>query len=149
PFTGAHVQPEVLVWASPVAPINDPSVFLLDWVRESLSGSADDRPPTRRLYVSRQGASRKVANERELYAALEPLGFEFVVPGRLAFGEQVRLFSEARVAVGPHGANFVNGIFSGQLTVLEFFQPAHVNWSICGVLSGVGHDHWHLHCPAV
>jgi hypothetical protein len=148
PFTGAHVQPEVLVWASPVAPINDPSAFLLDWVRSSLS-APNPKHPRRRLYVSRKGASRNVINERELYKALEPLGFEYVEPGSLPFPEQVQVFTQAQVAVGSHGANFVNGIFSPHMTVVEFFQPAHVNWSICGVLSGVGHEHWNILCQPV
>jgi capsular polysaccharide biosynthesis protein len=132
-----------------VAPINEPSRFLLDWVRDSLAAPAANRLPARRLYLSRSGSSRKVANEPELYAALEPHGFEFVQPGELPFREQVRLFSQTRMAVGPHGANFAGGIFSPRMTALEFFQPAHVNWSVCAILSGVGHEHWHLHCPSV
>jgi capsular polysaccharide biosynthesis protein len=104
-------------------------------VRSSLS-ARNPKHPRRRLYVSRKGASRNVINERELYKALEPLGFEYVEPGSLPFPEQVQVFTQAQVAVGSHGANFVNGIFSPHMTVVEFFQPAHVNWSMWGTSIG-------------
>jgi capsular polysaccharide biosynthesis protein len=147
PFTGQHVQPDVLVWVSPLSPINHPTSYMLDWVRTSL-GTLPRDPPTRRFYVTRTG-TRRVVNEVELFAALEPLGFEFVVPEARSFQEQVELFAQARVLVGPHGSNFVNGMFSPKLSALECFQPAHVNWGVYGVLCGVGHEHWNLLCPAV
>ena len=43
-------------------------------------------------------------------------------------------FGQARVAIGPHGSNFVNGVFSDRLSVVEFFQPEHVNWGVYSVL---------------
>jgi hypothetical protein len=147
PFTGQHVQPDVLVWPSPLSPINHPTSFMLDWLRTSL-GTLPASPPTRRFYVTRAG-TRRAVNEAELFAALEPLEFEFVLPEERSFEEQVKLFAQARVLVGPHGSNLVNGMFSPKLSVLECFQPGHVNWGVYGVLCGVGHEHWNLLCPPV
>ncbi|MBP2316545.1 glycosyltransferase family 61 protein [Azospirillum soli] len=68
---------------------------------------------TRKLYVSRRdAASRRIHNEAELAATLEAAGFETVVPSHLPFAEQHRLFAEASVIVGPHGAGLTNMLFA-------------------------------------
>jgi capsular polysaccharide biosynthesis protein len=147
PYAGEHVQADELVWAAPLAPINEPSSFLLEWVKSSLCPL--DEEPSRLLYVSREGGTRRAVNEAAIFGALKPLGFEFVLPEHLSFTEQVRLFAQARVAVGPHGSNFVNAIFSRHMSVVEFFQPAHVNWGVYSVLCAAGQDHWNLLCDPV
>lgn len=147
PFTGQHIQADELVWAAPLAPINEPSSFLLDWVRRSLSRF--DERPHRRIYVSRAGGTRKAANEPEVYGALEPLGFEFVLPEKLPFSDQVRLFAQTRLAVGPHGSNFVGAVWGQRMSVFEFFQPAHVNHGVYSVLCAAGVDHWNILCEPV
>jgi capsular polysaccharide biosynthesis protein len=144
PFTGEHLQIENLVWAAPLAPINEPSSFLLEWVRENLGPHESE--PERMFYVSRAGGTRNVANEREVFEALAPLGFEFLLPESLPFQEQLRTFASAKLLVGPHGSNFVNAIFSRHLSVLEFFQPSHVNWGVYTILCAAGQDHWNIMC---
>ena len=47
-----------------------------------------------------------------MIAALGPYGFEPIVPGRMSFREQIRVFSEASVVVGPHGAALTNLVFA-------------------------------------
>jgi capsular polysaccharide biosynthesis protein len=150
PYAGEHVEAEELVWVAPLSPLNSPTTFLIRWLRDALGGEpAAGREQSRLLYVSRRGGTRKAANEQELFAALEPLGFEFVLPEDHAFADQIRLFAQAKALVGPHGSQFVNGIFSRRLSVLECFQPAHVNYLVYNHLCAAGHDHWHLLCPPV
>jgi len=92
--------------------------------------------PKRRLYLARS-QSRRVINQ----AALQPLrdrwGFE-TVPEGLSFAEQVSLFSEAAVLLGPHGAAFANLVFCAPGTqVLEFFAPSYIShfyWRLTGQL---------------
>jgi capsular polysaccharide biosynthesis protein len=149
PFSGEHVEAEELVWVAPLSPLNSPTSFLISWLRERLGAGGAGLEPNRLLYVSRKGGTRKALNEAEFFAAVEPLGFEFVLPEDLSYADQVKLFAEAKVMVGPHGSQFVNGIFSRHLSVLECFQPAHVNWLVYNHLCAAGHDHWHLLCPSV
>jgi capsular polysaccharide biosynthesis protein len=66
-------------------------------------------PPRELLFLSRRDAKvRLLLNEREIEAALAPLGFVTVVPGEMSVREQVWRFSNARVIVGAHGASFGN-----------------------------------------
>jgi capsular polysaccharide biosynthesis protein len=101
--------------------------------------------PSRRLYLKRSH-TRKVVNDRELLDLLEPRGFEAIEPDTLTLRDQVALFAEAAVAVGPHGAAFSNGIFSSALEVLELYQPRHINSSTLCALAAAGHRHWSLLC---
>ncbi|HYG89660.1 MAG TPA: glycosyltransferase family 61 protein [Azospirillum sp.] len=98
--------------------------FTLDLLRKMLR-PAGRGPGTRMLYVSRHDArNRRVRNDEELFAALETWGFERVMPGELSFAEQERLFTEARVIVGAHGAGLTNLLFAGPHTTLIELCPA-------------------------
>jgi hypothetical protein len=143
PFTGHHLHVEELVWPAPLAPVGRPSPASIGWLRARLGMPA--AVPSRRLYLKRSH-TRRVVNHRELLELLEPRGFEVIEPDRLTVGDQVALFAEAAVAVGPHGAAFANGIFSSQLEVLELYQPHHVNSSTLCALAAAGHHHWSLLC---
>ena len=66
--------------------------------------------PTRKIYLARRGA-RNIVGSDEIEEALQNIGFECIDTGRLGFEEQVRLFSECVMIVGPLGAAFTNVIF--------------------------------------
>jgi capsular polysaccharide biosynthesis protein len=84
---------------------------LADWYRARLWGK-DAGKARRRLYLRRgAGLRRRVLNEDELLAALEPHGFVSVQPERLSFEEQVDLFSQAEIVVAPVGAALTNMLF--------------------------------------
>ncbi|WP_188261617.1 glycosyltransferase 61 family protein [Azospirillum tabaci] len=66
----------------------------------------------RRIFISRRDSDcPRITNEAVFAAALERFGFETVVLGERSFAEQVRLFKEAEVVIGAHGAGLVNGGF--------------------------------------
>ncbi len=66
----------------------------------------------RRLFVSRSLAiARRLLNEDEVVARLQPLGFERLQAETMSFGDQVRSFSSAEIVVGPHGAGLANTVF--------------------------------------
>ncbi|MCC7250360.1 glycosyltransferase 61 family protein, partial [Hyphomicrobium sp.] len=68
---------------------------------------------SRRIYVPRRGAKyRELINEPEIMAFFEREGFEVVYPEKLSFEEQVRVFSEAAMIVGPSGAGMTNILFA-------------------------------------
>ena len=108
-----------------------PSPALADyagWLGARLRAEEREEPSpgTRRLFVSRSGASsRRVANEAEIAPLLADREFEIVEPGRMSVRDQVALFSEARLVVGPHGAGLTNLLFAKPGTgVVEIFAAS-------------------------
>ena len=100
---------------------------------------------TRRLYISRQKNRRRIVNQSEIEPILREFGFEEVFCENLSFLDQVRMFSEAEVIFGPHGAGTINAMFAPEGAMLiEAYNPqvwdhaAHRVASICGV------RHFHL-----
>ena len=82
-----------------------------------------------KLYITRENATRRrVSNEGELWAQLEPRGFVKLRLEELTWREQVAAFAAARVVVSPHGAGLANVVFCRPGTrVVEFFNRAYVN----------------------
>ena len=76
--------------------------------------------------------TRRVENEAELLAALEPLGFEAIDPGALSPAEQVRAFAEAECIVGPHGAGLTNLAFASAGAPSWRSSPATTSTSASG-----------------
>mgnify|MGYP002777179442 CR=1 FL=1 len=68
---------------------------------------------TRRIWVSRRDAqSRFLLDEDAILQRLASLGFELVCPGELDFAAKVKVFSEAQMIVGPHGASLTHVVFA-------------------------------------
>lgn len=88
----------------------------IEWLRHRLMvpGEAEARQDGgRRLYVSRADASRRrLLNEHELISALASYEFEVIVPGEMSFRDQIRIFSQASLVVGCHGAALTNLVFA-------------------------------------
>ncbi len=107
-----------------------PSMRDLQWVRNRMrqnvspgSGSFGDR-----IFISRADAPRRrLHNRREVLEVLEEYAFEVYEPGRLSFSDQVRLFSNAEMVVGPYGAGLSNVIFGEDPTLLEMVLDAEEN----------------------
>ena len=139
---GEHVRADALVVPSlPDDQLRTPP-WIVPWLRaQFLPG--DIRPPHRRLYVSRGQTkhTRRVENEAEVLAVLEPFGFEAVDPGALAPAEQVRAFAEAEYIVGPHGAGLTNLAFAAPgAAVVELFAGDYVNecfWALASTVEGL------------
>lgn len=72
-----------------------------------------------RIIISRKYAQgRKVINENELISSLEPYGFKSYILERMTFDEQLSLFSDASIVVGPHGAGLSNILFCKPGTII-------------------------------
>ncbi len=89
----------------------------------------DGRPGALLLYVSRRDTKkRKLDNEEDLERALESIGVQPIVPSEVSLDEQIRLFSMARLVVGPHGAGMTNIVFCHPGTLVYELHPnIHLN----------------------
>lgn len=75
-----------------------------------------------RIFTSRQGhGSRKIVNYDEVKEVLKEFDITPVRPEELPINDQIRLFDQADIIVGPFGANLTNIIFSEDSTVVEIF----------------------------
>jgi capsular polysaccharide biosynthesis protein len=138
----AHVRADKLVVPSlPDDRLRTPP-WIVPWLRAQFLPD-DILPPHRRLYVTRGQArhTRRVENEADLLAELEPLGFEVVDPGALSAADQVRAFAEAECIVGPHGAGLTNLAFASPgAAVVELFARDYVNecfWALASTVEGL------------
>jgi hypothetical protein len=112
---------------SPLSTTADVSPLAMQWLDEHFAPAA---PMGRRLYISRGDAPiRYVAQEAQVSAMLEQeFGFETIVMSRVPLEDQVRMFREASVIVGSHGAAFSHLAFAPRgAAVLELFQDGHFN----------------------
>jgi len=89
-------------------------------------------------------------NEDQVLAALAPYGFERYCLEDLSVTEQLCLFAESVLLVGPHGAGFTNLVAcSSQATIIEF-MPRPGDFSHYYAMADIlGLRHGHLlarHC---
>jgi hypothetical protein len=81
-----------------------------------------------RIYISRRDASRSLESEAQLEDLLAADGFTIIRPQALTWHEQIALFQNAAVVVGPHGAGLSNLTFTppGAL-LIEITNGHHYN----------------------
>jgi|SoiMethySBSTD1v2_1073268.scaffolds.fasta_scaffold12178_10 glycosyl transferase family 61 len=132
-FTNA-VQVDRLYYPGLLSPTGHTSPHAIRWLRDTFRPHLSTRKPFRRLYVTRRDTRRRILNEDEIVEFLLPHGFEVVCPGDMSIFDQVSLFSEAQVIVGPHGAGLTNIVFCPEgATVVELFGSNYINgcfWAI-------------------
>jgi hypothetical protein len=98
----------------------------------------------RRIYVSRQDARsiRRLLNEAELIDRLRAEGFAIVVPSALSAAEEVTVFRDARLIVGPLGAGLYNTLFTRPgANVIALSDPHYVMEWLPQVARLRGHTH--------
>ncbi|PCJ83784.1 MAG: hypothetical protein COA52_18365 [Hyphomicrobiales bacterium] len=113
---------------------------------------AEEVIPTRRIYISRNKAlMRHIENEEQIFPILEKYGFEIVHFETLTFSEQVKLMSECKTLIGPHGAGFVNMMFMPKNGNVMEIHPmdAKVNNCFFTLASAMKHNHFYIMADTV
>jgi capsular polysaccharide biosynthesis protein len=95
-----------------------------------MKGFAPVSHPFRLVYISRSRAKRRrISNEDEVFALLKLKGFQKVNLEELKLMDQVKLFQEARIVVGCHGAGLANIMFMQKnQTVIELKSNNNNYW---------------------
>jgi capsular polysaccharide biosynthesis protein len=80
-----------------------------------------------KIFLSRRRQSQRVcSNTPEVEALFEELGFTVVLPEKLPFHEQVRMFSGARVIAGFGGSALFNAMFNPDAKMLVLTSRSYV-----------------------
>jgi capsular polysaccharide biosynthesis protein len=147
------LQVESLVVPWGMAAEHRPHPSLRDWFDALPPLPTDElRPLPRRCYIDRRTShNRRLINEDEVIAALEPMGFVPVRLETLRFAEQIFLFRNAEIIVAPHGAGLANLVYAKPgLRLVELHMDTFVNWcfrrlaAVCHVRYDcvIGRHHW-------
>lgn len=141
-----YVKCEYLHFPSPVGKPGIYSQLALNFLRKQLNGGAVERAGRRRLYITRrQAGRRRVVNESELEPLLLSHGFEIVETEHLTFRQQIELFADAEIVIGPHGAGLSNLAFAPSgCRVLEFFAPTCLRWGFYYLAAARAQKYWYL-----
>lgn len=140
--TRAQVKHALVPWFP--GSVGRPSPLACRWLSQRFRDALGLKPGVqpRRIYVSRRRAQRRrVVNESLLVEWLQPLGFEVFELEALNFSQQIELFSQAEIVVGPHGAGLANMIFAPHTAVIEFLEPVYQNFCYYHLASGLGFPH--------
>jgi capsular polysaccharide biosynthesis protein len=101
-----------------------PTMFSCKFLRSAFISKERAVTPHRSLYITRADAKeRRLINEAEVLELVHDFGFEIVLLSETPFLDQVALFSEAKITVGPHGAGLSNAVFCRPGTTLVEFMP--------------------------
>ena len=84
----------------------------------------------RKIFLTRsESRGRCILNMTELTPVIQKFGFQIVDADVLGYEDQIRLFSEALVICGPHGAGLTNMLFrsSQECTIIELFPEDYIS----------------------
>lgn len=91
----------------------------LERIASNIRGSG-----ARKVFVSRRGARRDLANADAVETELAARGFSIVHPGRMTLEQQIAAFKDARLVVGVMGAGMTNMVFAQRGARVVNMTPA-------------------------
>ena len=106
-----------------------------DWMRAKFCPDVAGNPPGRKVvYISRRDGPRAILNEDEIVRALKPFDPIVVQTEKMTLREQLDLFADAGLIIGPHGAGIQNALWAPRgCRVLELVNARYfsgVYWTL-------------------
>jgi capsular polysaccharide biosynthesis protein len=126
----------------------EPSERDLRWVRENAKESVPEGQQNGhdRLFVNRRDADvRQLRNREAVVEMLHDYGFESITPGEYSVQEQVQMFRNADVVIGPHGAGLTNIMFGDDLTLVELFPNDYSPGYFYAITELLGFEHRYVY----
>jgi len=145
PFDDRHWRLERLMFATmaSIRPARSTCEWLRGLAKTVVRGAQAQRA---RIYISRALANtRRVLNEAEVIGLLAKRGFTSYRLEDMRWLDQVRLFADAEIVVGAHGAGFTNCVFSQPGTrIIEFIEPSYVYPCFYWQALACDQEYWYL-----
>lgn len=102
----------------------------LQWLRKKATERVSNGAHSgfsRKVVISRGDVGRRMIKNRSQYEELlSSRGFKFYELEHMTVKEQVQLFSNADIIVGPHGMGFTNIVFSDDCKIIEIFGDNYI-----------------------
>lgn len=113
-------------------------------LKEALLENVNHSPD--KIYISRSDTrERRLLNEAKVEAMLAKEGFAIVSLRGKTLKEQITLLHHARIVISPHGAGLTNiGFCQPGAQILEFQNPAHINWCMRNIATIAKLSYGHL-----
>lgn len=129
--------------------VYEPSREDINWLSSEMKSRAPSTSTEHpdRIYISRENLTnrgRHVTNRTELNSVLEEFGIEVCTPETLSIGDQIRLYENAELIIGPHGAGLINMIFSRETCIVELLNKPYPMYRHLAQLCG--HRYRYLQC---
>lgn len=106
-------SPKVLVADHTERTVHPIDVALLREAGRRIAKTMETANRNKRVFVTRTGASRTIADAGAADRRAEELGFEVMIPSKYPdYASQVAVFRRARRILGLHGAGLVNVVFA-------------------------------------
>ena len=129
------IKPEKYVFVGSQYAVGLPSMRDLDTLRNIEKKFVSEKYECGSLpnsfYVSRSKSQRNLPGEHEVEKRLISLGFEIVFLEDLTFEKQVKLFRNAKIVIGAHGAGMANMIWCQPNTkIIEIYDTKFIQGSM-------------------
>ncbi len=106
--------------------VNKLPKWIINWLRSSFLKKFNSKSNVGKLFIDRSESKYnhcKLINNNKVIYELKKKSFKIIQVGRLSFKEQIRLFSNAKIIIGPHGAAFTNLVFCRPGTKIIEIKP--------------------------
>jgi hypothetical protein len=115
--------------------------------RDRMMTRAGGRPEKRRRLFIKRTSSRTLDAPGRIEAFLTERQFEIVVLDRMSIANRIKLFQEAEIVVGAHGAELANLLFCAPGTrVIELMPDVHFRPAFWAIANKLGLVHGMLGC---
>jgi len=96
-------------------------------IRGVVKDYSSNSKPKENIYVSRVGTRRSILGEEKIVAHLRSKDFRIVKAEDYTFSEQLKIFANANILIGVHGAGLTHGIWSTDSMMIELLPTNRIN----------------------
>jgi capsular polysaccharide biosynthesis protein len=111
--------------------INNLPEWIIYFLREKFLNYSKEFKANEKIFIDRSDSNYnhcKLINNKEIIDFLSKKGFKSYQVSKLDFFEQIYLFNNAKIIIGPHGAAFSNVVFSNPgLNLIELIPENHLS----------------------
>ena len=101
--------------------------WIVNWLKEIFLKKAEGFNSNDKVFIDRRDDTKfnhsQIINDEEVFQYLRSKGFSKYKIGQLPFKNQIHLFHNAKIIIGPHGAAFANLAFCKPQTKVIEFKP--------------------------